>query len=207
MPAMGDSEVWPNLIERLREKLSAPSYAHLARDLGVSPQKLADARKGRQELPSDVKAEILGLLDEPVSQEIYEAVFPDSIRRAISGCLDNVYEPAEKGFVSDEFWIRRLDQLKSRLSDGEEGEEVEEVDVTDSVIAANLGISQSMISAARRGTGALSPAAKFKLLDRLGYMAGKDILCDLLPAKAANRIKKFEKLRFVARAERRKTED
>lgn len=201
---MGDSEVWPNLIERLREKLSAPSYAHLARNLGVSPQKLADARKGRQELPSDVKAEILGLLDEPVSQEIYESVFPDSIRREISGCLDNVYKPAENGSVSDGFWIRRLDQLKSRLSDGEEGDEG---DVTDSVIAANLGISQSMISAARRGTGGLSPAAKFKLLDRLGYMAGKDILCDLLPAKAANRIKKFEKLRFVARAERRKTKD
>jgi transcriptional regulator with XRE-family HTH domain len=195
---MGDSGVWPTLIERLKMKLGAPSYAHLARQLGVSPQKLADARKGRRELPSDAKAEILGLLGEPVSQEIYESVFPASIRQEVSSHLENVYEPADEGTVSDGFWIRRLDQLKSILSDEDSDE------VPDSIIAASLGISQSMISAARRGKGTLSPAAKFKLLDRLSYMAGKDILCDLLPAKAADRIKKFETLRFIERGERRK---
>ncbi|MCU7805631.1 MAG: hypothetical protein KZQ96_20785 [Candidatus Thiodiazotropha sp. (ex Lucinoma borealis)] len=194
----GDSGVWPDLVERLKSKVGAPSYAHLARDLGVSPQKLADARKGRQELPSDVKAEILGLLDEPVSQEVYESVFPDSIRQEVSDYVDKVYDPVDSGPVSDGFWIQCLDQLKLRLRDDKSG------DIPDSVIAANLGISQSMISTARRGTGALSPAAKFKLIDRLGYMASRDLLCDLLPAKAADRIKKFDTLRFIARGERRK---
>ena len=185
--------IWAEAIDRLKEKIGASSYADLARELEISPQKLADARKGRRELASDVKARILVMLDEPVSDAIYEAVFPTKTRGEVIGVFDKVYDPDEDKKVSKDFWIRRLNQLSAML----EG-------VPDSTIAANLGISQSMISATRSGKGVLSPGAKLKILDSLGYMAGRDLLCDLLPPQAAKRLKRYENLRFVARADRRK---
>lgn len=188
----GEFDVWPELIERLKIKLGARSYAELARDLEMSVQKLADARKGRQELPSEVKAQILGLLGDPVSKELYESVFPRRLRDDVAAHIDGIYDPKREEQVTDDFWIRRLDDLKALLDD-----------VPDSIVAANVGVSQSMISAARRGTGVLSPGAKLKILDRLGYMASRDLLCDLLPPKAAARLREFEKLRFIAKAKRR----
>ena len=125
-------------------------------------------------------------------------MFPNKLQEEVSEYLDDIYAPERVEPVKVDFWIRRLDDLKASLRDGPA-----DPVVPDSVIAANLRISQSMISAARRGTGVLSPAAKLKILDRLGYMASKDILCDLLPPKAGAKLRQFERLRFEAKGKRR----
>lgn len=58
------------------------------------------------------------------------------------------------------------------------------------------------ISHARQGKGALSPATKIKILDTLGYMASRDLLIDLLPKKTADKIWKYDNLRFLKRGEK-----
>ncbi len=189
---------WAGLISRLRKESGAGSYAELARDLEISPPKLADARRGRQELPSEVKVEILGRLGEPVTEDIYKSVYPSKIRAQLEAELGRVYDPESDRRVTRNFWVKCLDRLQKKLS-GDSGSTGRRV--TDVQIAASLGVSNSLISAARNGTGTLSPLAKFRILDSLGYMASRDVLCDLLPRKAAARIKKFESLRFVARGQ------
>ncbi len=192
-------DIWADAVERLHEKANLSediSFAQLARDLGISPQKLADARNGRQELSSEVKAEILRRLGEPISAEAYEAIFPSKIRPDVCPLLRKVYEPTGRRKAKRDFWIQCLDDLKTLIK---KNSETPSKNISDGQIAASLGISPSMISKARNGLGELSPVAKLKLLDRLGYMASTDILCDLLPPKAAARLRRLESLRFLRR--------
>jgi transcriptional regulator with XRE-family HTH domain len=196
-------EIWADAIERLRDRANQSediSFAQLARSLGISPQKLADARNGRQELSSEVKAEILRRLGEPVSAEAFETFFPSKIRPDVLRLLEKVYEPTGKRKIRRDFWMRCLDDLKTLIK---KNSETPSEHISDGQIAASLGISPSMISKARNGSGELSPVAKLKLLDRLGYMASADILCDLLPPKAAARLRELESLRFLRRGAKR----
>lgn len=182
--------IWPEKIEQLRDKLGLSGYAALARELGISAQKLADARKGRQELASEVKAAIVGALEEPVSRQTYAAIFPKQARRENAGAIERVFDPEAGERLSADFWVRRLDELRERLGD-----------VPDSAIARALKISPNTITAARRGAGDLSPSAKLKILDTLGYAASRDLLLNLLPRKAAKKLRDYDNLRFEARGQ------
>ena len=152
-------------------KVGTRSYAQLARKLKIQVTQMSEARKGRVDLTSNSKATILGLLDEPVSMELFQSVFPNRLRQDVANHLSEIYDPERDEPVTSDFWILRLDQLKTMLSEE-----------TDSGLAANIGISQSMISAYRRGVGVLGPAAKLRILSRLGYKASKGSL-RFAPAK------------------------
>lgn len=66
-------------------------------------------------------------------------------------------------------WIRLLDQLKARLEQN------------DARLAAELGLSRSMLAQVRSGHRQLPTAAKFTLLDRLGYAMTRGAVLAALP--------------------------
>lgn len=66
-------------------------------------------------------------------------------------------------------WIRLLDRLKARLEQN------------DARLAAELGLSRSMLAQVRSGHRQLPTAAKFTLLDRLGYAMTRGAVLAALP--------------------------
>ena len=183
--------LWSKKLDQLIEKKSAENDSALAKALKISRQKLNDARRGRQELPGEAKAAVVSALDEPISCEEYAAMFPRKTRESNESLIAEIYDPVDGEKLTPGFWVESLNKLM-KLSNV----------TSDSALAATLGISPSMISLARQRKGTLSPVAKFKILDALGYMASRNLLIDLLPRKTAEKIKDYDNLRFKARGEK-----
>ena len=198
---MTEPDIWPELIDKLKVQGEYLNYTDLARDLKVSKFKIYSARNGNGELSSETKAEILLRLDEPLNQSIYESIFPEGSRVAVQKHISNNFHPEDESKLQSKFWVRRLDELKALTKDSDDPKSTLR---TDSAIASSLGVTNAEISGVRNGTKSPSIPTKLKVLDALGYMATRDVLLELLPRKAAIKLKKWDNLRFVQKGKNAK---
>ncbi len=196
---MTEPDIWPALIDKLKVQGEYLNYTDLACDLNVSKFKIYSARNGNGELSSEIKAEILLRLDEPLNQSIYESIFPEGSRVAVQKHISNNFHPENESKLQSRFWVRRLDELKALTEDPDDPKSTLR---TDSAIASSLGITNAEISGIRNGTKSPSIPTKLKILDALGYMATRDVLLELLPRKAAMKLKKWDNLRFDRKSSR-----
>ena len=184
-----DTIDWADRLEKLKLKEECANYTELAHVLRVSLDSLSAGRTGKQELSSEVKADILVRLDEPIDRTVYESIFPESSRPGVALYLENTYEPEGEEVMSDDFWVGCLDKLQDMVK-------VEGQRKTDSKVAGHLGVSNAEISGIRNGTRTPSIPLKIKILDSLSYMSTRNILLELLPRKAAKKFKNWDNLRF-----------
>lgn len=180
---------WAERLEVLRDREGCASYTELAGVLGVSLDTLSAGRTGKQELSSELKADILVRLDEPIDQKFYESIFPERSRSEVSSFLDKRFQPDDTSELPEDFWVDRLDQLQELVS-------LEGQSKTDANVAGRLKVSNAEISGIRNGTRAPSIPLKIKILDALTYVATRNVLLELLPRKAAQKFKNWDNLRF-----------
>ena len=190
-------DTWPDLIERLKDTGGYTSYSHLARSLGVSPNQLNLARWGKQSLSSELKAQIIVMLKEPISQSMYESLFPNERQAEVRDYLQKAYQPDKDARAPKDFWISCIDELEQKLSSADP----EQKRVTAKAIAAHLKITGRELSEVRNGIRSPTIPTKLKILDKLGYMCTRDRLLELLPEKAGKKLRAFDDLRFLKRGE------
>lgn len=86
-------------------------------------------------------------------------------------------------------WGRLLDRLKMRM------------DLSDTALAAQIGLSKSMLSQCRTGARPLPLAAKYRLLDKLGYALTRDLILAALADEPREAITEADNKRAQRRAE------
>lgn len=195
---MDDSHAafWPEKLEELKKAKGFRTYGDLATYLGMSKSGLANVRSGRQELSVELRLEVLKKLGGEVNEEDFANLFPINTRQSIDGEMDRLFDPDKGHALEQNFWARRIDELKYRFNVRHDND-----------LARSLSISPSVISAQRAGKDALSPVAKIKILDKLGYTAARSLLLDLLPPRVKKRLKRFDDLRFENRDKKRNLRD
>ncbi len=189
---MDHYEFWDEKLERVKAKLGIETYAGLARHLRMSKQGLAHVRAGRQELSAKAKLIVLTELGGDVSEADFEGLLPYKTRSEVGDKVKNIFDPDRKHDFGEDFWVKRINQLQA-VQKG----------VSDYELARSLSISPTMISEQRKGNDGLSSVAKIRILDTLGYTVARDALISLLPPRIRKRIVDFDKLRFVARGDKR----
>ena len=182
---------WPKKLEELKKAKDFQTYGELATDLGMSKSALANVRSGRQELSVEMRLEVLKRLGGKVNEEDFANLFPPNARQSLESEMNRLFDPAKGHALEQDFWSRRIDELKYRFNVRH-----------DCDLARSLSISPSVISAQRAGKDALSPVAKIRILDKLGYTAARSLLLDLLPPRVKKRLKSFDDLRFENRGEK-----
>ena len=186
------TEYWGKLLDVLKQKQGISNYTRLADYLGLKKGSLSDLRRGRREMSVEIKLKVLQGLGGDIFQSDYENIFPASIRTSASTEIAKIYDPKEGKNLNEDFWIKRIDELK-RLREVR----------SDRALAMSLSISPTMISEVRNGNDGLSTVAKIRILDTLAYTAAENLLLDLLPRRFKDRIKEFQKLRFITRGIKR----
>lgn len=83
-----------------------------------------------------------------------------------------------------DFWNARLDLLKTKMG------------WTDVAVARRLEMTPAMLGHVRAGRRLLPTAAKFRLLDALGYQMTRDLLLRLLPSDVGEAIRDADNLRL-----------
>lgn len=87
-------------------------------------------------------------------------------------------------------WSQQLDRLKERLS------------LSETALAASIGLSKSMLSQCRAGARPLPLHAKFRLLDKLGYALTRDLMLAALTDDSRDAVVEADNRRALRRAER-----
>jgi transcriptional regulator with XRE-family HTH domain len=87
-------------------------------------------------------------------------------------------------------WFQLLDSLKERMS------------LTETALAASVGLSRSMLSQCRGGGRPLPLHAKFRLLDKLGYTLTRDLMLAALSDESRDAVLEADNGRAMRRAER-----
>ena len=184
---MDDSHAafWPQKLEELKELKRFRTYGDLAAHLGMSKSGLANVLSGRQELSVELRLEVLKELGGEVNEEDFANLFPLNTKQSFENEMDRLFDPDTGHAMEQDFWARRIDELKYRFNVRHDND-----------LARSLSISPSVISGQRAGKDALSPVAKIKILDKLGYTATRSLLLDLLPPRVKKRLKRFDDLRF-----------
>lgn len=180
-----ETSLWSEIIDRLIGRLGI-SYSALARELSISPQKLADARKGRQELSCVAKTKLLCLLQDPISPDVYVSIFPRATRQEIADAVMRRYDPDSSVTVGSDFWIDCLNLVKSEIvrSEIQNGSTSNHREISDTALADHIGITNITISKLRNDIAPPSSSAKLKILEAAGLPLSGDVLIDLLPRKA-----------------------
>lgn len=187
---------WPKKLEDLKKLKRFRTYGDLAAHLGMSKSGLANVRSGRQELSVELRLKVLKELGGAVNEEDFTNLFPLNTKQSFEGEMGRLFDPDTGHDLEQNFWARRIDELKYRFNVRHDND-----------LARSLSISPSVISAQRAGKDALSPVAKIKILDKLGYTAARSLLLDLLPPRVKKRLKRFDDLRFEKRSKKRNRRD
>ena len=85
-------------------------------------------------------------------------------------------------------WIAKLDALRDRMS------------LNDSQLAAELGLSRSMLAQVRSGHRQLPTKAKLRLLDKLGYALSRGMVLSALSNELTETITEADNQRALDRA-------
>ena len=178
-----EADIWLERLNALKNRLGTDQ--EVARVIGVNPHVIGNFRTGRQELPGHAKAGILAELGIPLGREDYVSLFPPKDRDAAAEAKTIKFPPVGKPGSGAKFWVKIIRILRKRTGAKSDAE-----------LARKLGISTSNLSLVRSGKGDPSPRTKFILLDKAGYVLTRDLLFDLLPSRTAEKLRKWDNIRF-----------
>lgn len=179
-----------SLLSEAKSVLGFENDSELSAWLGLSKASLSNVRTQRAELSSVHKLKILQALGGDLTEQDFLSLVPKTTRNQVLKEEIDVFDPARgKDVVGDSsFWVECIDRCMKEF-------EVQ----TDAEFSRYMGISDSLIASVRTGDRELNLAAKFKILDKLGYTASRNLLSNLLPVGLRKSFLEVDKTRFRRR--------